>query len=218
MAYFATSHGKGACDGVGSTLKRLAARASLQRPYEDQIMTPYQLFEWASKSVPGVIFCYCSMEEYEEQKLYLEERFQKTKTIPGTRKYHSFIPLSKETLIVREYSKSITFSREKVSRGHSEIPIEYVSGFVTCVYQEKWWVACVLKVDNENGEVQVSLLQSSAAASHFQYPKMPVIVTIPVHNLLTRVNPRTATRHIYTLTEKEIKSAYDKFRVISASN
>ena len=32
--FSATSHGKGACDGVGGTVKRLAARASLQRPYE----------------------------------------------------------------------------------------------------------------------------------------------------------------------------------------
>lgn len=47
--FSATSHGKGASDGVGGTVKRLAARASLQRPYEQQIMTPLQLFEWASE-------------------------------------------------------------------------------------------------------------------------------------------------------------------------
>ena len=35
--FFATSHGKGPCDGVGGTVKRLAARASLQRPYDDQL-------------------------------------------------------------------------------------------------------------------------------------------------------------------------------------
>ena len=33
--FYATSHGKGACDGVGGTVKRLAARASLQKPYND---------------------------------------------------------------------------------------------------------------------------------------------------------------------------------------
>ena len=36
--FFATSHGKGACDGVGGTVKRLAARKSLRRPYSDQIL------------------------------------------------------------------------------------------------------------------------------------------------------------------------------------
>ena len=47
--FSATSHGKGASDRVGGTVKRLAARASLQRPYKQQIMTPLQLFEWASE-------------------------------------------------------------------------------------------------------------------------------------------------------------------------
>ena len=39
--YFSsTSHSKSARDGLGGTVKRLAARASLHRPYEQQIMTP----------------------------------------------------------------------------------------------------------------------------------------------------------------------------------
>ena len=37
--FSATSHGKGACDGVGGTVKRLAARASLQKPYDEQFLT-----------------------------------------------------------------------------------------------------------------------------------------------------------------------------------
>ena len=53
--------GKGACDGVGGTVKRLAARASLQRPYDQQIMTPRQLFDWAAGKVPAVFFQYCSL-------------------------------------------------------------------------------------------------------------------------------------------------------------
>ena len=39
--FFATSHGKGPCDGVGGTVKHEAAKASLQHPYHDQIMTNY---------------------------------------------------------------------------------------------------------------------------------------------------------------------------------
>ena len=38
--FFATSHGKGPCDGVGGTIKRLAAKTSLQRPYDKQIIAP----------------------------------------------------------------------------------------------------------------------------------------------------------------------------------
>ena len=110
--FSATSHGKGACDGVGGTVKRLAARASLQRPYEQQIMTPRQLFEWAIENVPATIFSYCSSEDYKIEEQLLEERFQQSRTIPGTRKLHSFIPLSKTAISTKAYSLS-TFSKEE---------------------------------------------------------------------------------------------------------
>jgi len=41
--FFPTSHGKGPCDGIGGTLKRLAARASLQR-VNNPIRSPEELF------------------------------------------------------------------------------------------------------------------------------------------------------------------------------
>ena len=110
--FSATSHGKGACDGLGGTVKRLAAKTSLQRPYENQIMTPFQLFQWASESIPKVTFCYCCTREYESEKSHLERRFQKSKTIPGTRGLHSFVPTSKNTLLTRRYSLS-DFSKEE---------------------------------------------------------------------------------------------------------
>jgi exopolyphosphatase/pppGpp-phosphohydrolase len=37
------SHGKGACHGIGGTIKSLARKAILQNPYEQQIMTARQL-------------------------------------------------------------------------------------------------------------------------------------------------------------------------------
>ena len=41
--FFATVHGKDPYDGLGGTLKRLAARASLQHPSQDQITTAHYL-------------------------------------------------------------------------------------------------------------------------------------------------------------------------------
>jgi hypothetical protein len=38
--FFAISRGNSAFGGVGGTLKRLAAEANLQQPYNDQITTP----------------------------------------------------------------------------------------------------------------------------------------------------------------------------------
>ena len=44
--FFATSHGKSPCDGVGGTVKRLVARASLQATTSDHILTPLEMYTW----------------------------------------------------------------------------------------------------------------------------------------------------------------------------
>ena len=38
-SFFATSHGKSSCNGIGGTIKRLTAIESLQRVCKDQILT-----------------------------------------------------------------------------------------------------------------------------------------------------------------------------------
>lgn len=43
--FLATSHGKGPCDSVGGSFKRNATKASLQRPYDNQITTARELYE-----------------------------------------------------------------------------------------------------------------------------------------------------------------------------
>ena len=66
--FSATSHGKGACDGVGGSVKQLGARASLQRPYDQQITTPSQQFEWAVENIPAVVLKYCTLDDYKKNK------------------------------------------------------------------------------------------------------------------------------------------------------
>ena len=211
--FSATSHGKGACDGIGGTVKRLAARASLQRPYEEQIMTPLKLFEWASGSIPGTVFKYCSTEEYEEVKVHLQSRFLNARTIPGTRKLHSFVPLSRDILTTRVYSFSSTSKHEKVTKQDSELEIDEISGFVTCVYEGEWWLACVLDVDIENAEVTVSFLHPHGPSRSFKYPSTPDILTLQTSDILTKVSPKSSSR-VYTVTQKEKKAATVKLSAI----
>ena len=44
--FFATSHGKSPCDGVGGTVKREAANASLRATIDNQIITPQDLYSF----------------------------------------------------------------------------------------------------------------------------------------------------------------------------
>lgn len=63
--FFASCHGKNACDGIGGTTKRELTR--LQRPYSDQILAPKDMFDYCSENISGVTYLYVSKEEIEKK-------------------------------------------------------------------------------------------------------------------------------------------------------
>jgi hypothetical protein len=52
--FFATGHGKSPCDGIGGTVKRIITKTSLQRPSNNQILTPEQMYIEASTKITGI--------------------------------------------------------------------------------------------------------------------------------------------------------------------
>jgi len=65
---------------------------------------------------------------------------------------------------------------------------------------EEWWVVCVLQVSKDSEQVHVNFLHPSRA---FKYPARPDILTIPVGDVLTRVDLGTAKGRTYALTQRE---------------
>jgi hypothetical protein len=59
--FFATSHRKGPADGIGGTVKRLAAKTSLQKVYNSQIQTTHEQFNYCNRNIH--ITCFCVQEE-----------------------------------------------------------------------------------------------------------------------------------------------------------
>lgn len=100
-------------------MKRLAAKASLQRPYEDQILTPHQLFTWTRNNILGIRAIWVPKNAIDTTKLLLAERYKHAVPIKNTRKYHYFKPTSKHALQVGLTSfsklKEIIISRENLS-------------------------------------------------------------------------------------------------------
>ena len=92
----------------------------------------------------------------------------------------------------------------------TELEIDAISGFVTCDYDSRWWLAFVLGVDTDNSEVKLTFLHPSGLSSSFRYPLSPDIFTVPSSDILTVVNPRASTRRTYSLTKRDMKIATDK--------
>ena len=90
--FFATSHGTNAYNGVGSTIKRLLAHASLQHPFSNQILTPKQLFDFAEANVDGITSFLVSSGEVVSNTEFLVSQFATSSTFKGTQSHHQFIP------------------------------------------------------------------------------------------------------------------------------
>ncbi|CAF4874203.1 unnamed protein product [Rotaria socialis] len=96
------NHGKGPYDGVGGRVKHEAARTSLQRPYNDQIMTTYKLYYmFAKENIHGISFEYLTANDWQIESTALKERLSNARTIQGTYKLHCFKPLSTNELQVQ---------------------------------------------------------------------------------------------------------------------
>ena len=87
-SFFASSHGKSPCDGIGGAVKRLVARASLQRPYSNQILSARSMLDFCNQSITNISFLFISKEEMVPVRVKLKDRYTKSSTIPGTRSFH----------------------------------------------------------------------------------------------------------------------------------
>ena len=103
--FFATSHGIGACDGIGGTAKRATCHESLKRPLSDQILTAEAMLEFLSNKFVGVIQCiYVPVAEVTKVENDPSGRFARAITVKGTWRFHRFSPVGIQNVIARELS------------------------------------------------------------------------------------------------------------------
>ena len=103
--FFATAHGKGACDGIGGTVKRAVYRESLRRPMREQILDAETMFRYLTEQFETRIrFIFVSKEKVEQTAVKLHRRFAKAFLIKGTKGFHRFTPVSQCSIMVRELS------------------------------------------------------------------------------------------------------------------
>ena len=93
--FFHTAHGKGACDGIGGSVKRAAGKASLRLSPDKQILTAVSLYEWLKNygTFSNVEFFYSPLVEYNKNVKKLKKRFDNKNRVKDPHKQHSICPL-----------------------------------------------------------------------------------------------------------------------------
>ncbi len=73
VPFIATSHGKSPCDGIGGTVKRLATRASLQRPIYNEILIAKSMFMFCKDNIANIVFIFIAEKDMDVVRTKLKE-------------------------------------------------------------------------------------------------------------------------------------------------
>ena len=203
--FFAKSHGKSAGDGAGGTLKLLVSRASLQRLYSNHILTAKQLYDFAVSEQKGMHFGFVTLIEHEQEAKLLDDRLKRSRTVPGTQKAHSVIPVSSRAVEVKHSSRSTVSRIESVSLDHQTVAaLRYsaIGGYDPVAYDGCCWIGCVHGINSQDRKITIAFLHPCIPATSFIYPQHEDILEVDPIDILTIVPPITATSRTYNFSHQ----------------
>lgn len=215
--FFATSHGKSPCDGIGGTVKRLAARASLQSCTTHHILTPQELYQWAEKYINGIKFFFVPQSQVERQRRSQEARFSKAKKVPGIRSHHCFVPTCTGQLRMYRISSDTTGTLAQDAQDLPSIQ-QYMPGqYIAAVYDQKWYVGSIVEYDEENQDILVSFMLQVGSTTSFKWPRRVDKCWVPIGHVLTVLTmpSTTSTGRQYTFEERNIIEVEKAFKIFS---
>lgn len=102
--FFATSHGKGAVDGIGATVKRTVWQKVRNR--EAVVVSAEDFYECAKSALKGVTVLYVPKSQINQHKEMLETRTEYARPIPAIKSQHHFRFFDTKSLLVGRTSKS----------------------------------------------------------------------------------------------------------------
>ena len=194
--FFATSHGKSPCDGIGGTVKREVARASLQATTTGFILNPSDLYQWCQQHIAGILFIWVSQEEIEAHGLVLNERFNSARKIPGTRENHSFVPSANGMQVSRVSGVETDYVCNSQSSAEMQPQQSLVTPgcYVGCLYDGLWWIGSVRSVSDEHSDYEVVFMHPHSPSRYFRWPQREDICWVPQCHVLCKIAaPSTAT-------------------------
>lgn len=125
-------------------------------------MTPRKLFEWAKENILKCHFAYVTQEDHEREEALLAELYESSRSIPGTYRKHSFVPINKEVIKTKLYSNSDFFLKEKVTVSCGDTNKKTLKDLLHAYMVEIWW-----------------FLHPHGPSPSFTYPLHSDILTVP---------------------------------------
>lgn len=189
FSFFATSHGKSACDGIGGVVKRDAWKASLQRPINDQIIGAEKLFQFCKSKPSKIEYQYFTKEELSAARIELDTFGITPSTVPATRSFHHFTPLPGFTVACKRFS-----SDQEYALGHrlsyqrtGDIPFQE-GQFALLVINSSYYFGLISDINTSEDEADVSLLTPHPPSAIYTWPEELLTGSVPLPHIICAVN------------------------------
>lgn len=172
--------------------------------------------------VSGIKFFFVSQEDVLSTEKQLEERFSAARTIPGTQKFHRFVPIDNTTLRVYDLSQSsisqsVTVCNTESSSEFDNADVAEIlpgSTYVACQYDRKWWVGMIKEKSNDFDDYLVTFMTPSGLSKQYFWPAKQDTCWIEKANIVcTLQSPditSTSTRG-YSFSRSDLQRAEDIF-------
>ena len=87
-----------------------------------------------------------------------------------------------------------------------------VLDYISCLYDNKWWVDIITNVDKEEEDVQVKFIHPSGPRRSFQWPHVDAICLVPNDHILCKIDiPITSSGRLYSILEHDRKLTEEQF-------
>ncbi|GBN09273.1 hypothetical protein AVEN_23047-1 [Araneus ventricosus] len=210
--FLAFCHGKGACDG---TIKCLVTKASLQRPYKDQILNASDVYKFTKDSIKGIETFFVEKSEIEISHCQLAMRYQTVDTIKGTRSNRSFVLINITQLLVSWLSDSTTAFIATLESKTIPLTFQYEQ-YVACTYGINWWIGKIVECYDEYNDCKIMFMHPHGQSASYTWLKPLDACWIPYEHIMKIVSaPSTKTR-TYKITPEEnncIELLFKNFKV-----
>ena len=160
--FFATSHRKSPCDGIGGTVKRLVARASLQATVENHILTAEQMYEYSNTNISGMKFFYVS----ENDVLQNLSKFDPTKRFASSK---TFVPVSESRCAMKRISNDVesTYITVSMEQDQSFGKDYQVGKYVACMYDQEWYIGTIDDRSEVHNDVLINFMKKMRTGLFF---------------------------------------------------
>ena len=132
------------------TMKRLVKLESLRMPFENQILTPWDIYEWADENIENIKFFYASTVDIASHTSINQNKVTTAEVFDDTRSYHCFQPNGETKLELYTLSTDeiCVVKNLHVSKGlFVDIDCLKVGHYVAAVYEGQWHPSLIFEIN-----------------------------------------------------------------------